>query len=349
MKKGIKFLIVIILLLILVGLLKIYSNRSAVSVPTNMENSQTQMANQLLKKVEAFYANPQEKTFLREDEITLKELDDIKAEVETLNTTTAEKNKVLSELTMIEWKKEAQDAINNIYQSTDTAVPVIKGAVVQAKRQLVDSVNLEQVNQMEQQLIEKMPKHTSADSEQEPKKDEFNELVRDLVEAAKKQVESYDTAVSVLNDVEKIAIEDGQIGNIAKKLREFEAAQKAVTDKGLAPKLKAQADRYLGKFLAGFKKLAHEIPGYYDIALVAVEPSVLLTELLVKNQNEFVTTAVTEVETVTEIIEVEQVVPTQTERVEPEVTEALPSESSAEAKPEADVEAPEASVGDSEE
>ncbi|MFK8242546.1 MULTISPECIES: hypothetical protein [unclassified Facklamia] len=323
MKKVIKFLIVIVLSLILVGLLKIYSQRSAVKEPMSLENNQVQMIEQLLDKVEAFYANPQEKTFLRAEEIQAEELEIIKTEVAKLNTSTAEKNKVLSELMIVEWKREAQNALNAIYIGANSNEPVIKGETVQEERQLVDSLTSEQLQQLEQQFINKVPQRVSENNDDEMKQDAFIDLIREMLEKAKEQVEAYDKAVSLLEDVQKIAIEDGQIGNIAKKMREFEAAQKNVTDKGMVPKVKVQVERYLGKFLASFTEIAQEIPGYYDIAKVAVEPSVFLTELLNKNQAAFIQTTEAEFETVIEYVEVETVretAPIITESVEPPVS-----------------------------
>lgn len=274
--------LVIFVLLALIGVLLYATRMNKTAKPTQPVTVNTvQQLDQIIQQVNGYYVNPEEKSFLREEPIADDELAQLKEAIDTVNASTADKNKALVEIQIVEWKKAALDAINHLYSGS--ATPVIKGDKVADKKTLAENLKIADVEKVATDFIDTMPKRLLMEGEEEPE-DKFNTAIAQLINDAKGQFENFDKAIEALDKVKAIDIEDGQIGNIAKGLRDFEKLQDKVTDENLLKQLKEKAEQYLSVFLKAFTEIASEIPGYYDIALVAAEPSKLLTKLMEENR-----------------------------------------------------------------
>ncbi|MGX7075130.1 hypothetical protein [Globicatella sanguinis] len=310
--------LVILVLLALIGVLLYATRMNKTAKPTQPVTVNTvQQLDQVVQQIDGYYVNPNEKSFLREEPIADDELTQLKEAIDTVNASTADKNKVLVEIEIVEWKKAALDAVNHLYSGS--ATPVIKGDQVATKKVLADNLKLVDVEKVATDFIDTMPKRLLLDDEEVPE-DKFNTAITELINEAKGQFENFDKALEALNKVEAIDIEDGQIGNIAKALRDFEKLRDKVTDDNLLKQLNEKADQYLSVFLKAFTEIASEIPGYYDIALVAAEPSQLLTKLMKENRETLEATE-TETETTEEVV-TEEIVTEESRYVpEPSYTE----------------------------
>lgn len=323
MKNLFKGLVIFVLLALIGGLL--YATRmNKTAKPTQPVTINTvQQLDQIIQQVEGYYVNPQEKSFLREEPITDDELVQLKEAVDTVNASTADKNKALVEIQIVEWKKGALDAVNSLYASS--ATPVIKGDKVADKRALAETMKVEDLEKFATDYIGTMPKRLLMEGEEAPE-DKFETTITQLINDAKGQFENFDKAVEALDKVKAITIEDGQIGNIAKGLRDFEKLQEKVTDENLLKQLTEKVNQYLDVFLKAFTEISAEIPGYFDIAIVAAEPSKLLTKLLKDNQEKIDVTesesSEEESESAAEISEESYYVPEESESYsEPPVTQ----------------------------
>lgn len=310
--------LVILVLLALIGVLLYATRMNKTAKPTQPVTVNTvQQLDQVVQQIDSYYVNPNEKSFLREEPIADEELTQLKEAIDTVNASTADKNKVLVEIEIVEWKKAALDVVNHLYSGS--ATPVIKGDQVATKKVLADNLKLADVEKVATDFIDTMPKRLLLDDEEVPE-DKFNTAITELINEAKDQFENFDKAIEALNKVKSIDIEDGQIGNIAKGLRDFEKLRNKVTDDNLLKQLNEKADQYLSVFLTAFTEIASEIPGYYDIALVAAEPSQLLTKLMKENRETLEATE-TETETTEEVV-TEEIVTEESQYVpEPPVTE----------------------------
>lgn len=322
MKIFIKVLVSIGLLAAL-GAMFIYARRSTQTqqvAPVQVDNSSQVSA--LLEEVASYYLDPTKKTYLKDVEIKATDFDQIRQSLDQLNVPTSEKQIVTAEIDRLLWKSQALELVNNLYQVPNGKVLVEDKLATD--RTLKTTITKETLTKVRETYLDQEPRRPL--NEDQNQTDEMVDTLKDLLTFAETQVDQFLQVKEALAKVEAIKIEDGQLGNIARGLREIETMQGKLTDKALTEAVDKAIDRYLNRFLGAFTRLAQEIPGYYEIAIVAVEPSKRLTDLLTQNQYSFMVTQTESQVEETIIIEyyeeTEAWVPVETEPV----TEAIVTE-----------------------
>lgn len=311
MKVFMKIVISIVLLVALAGMFVFARNSTRPQSVVPVQDTTSTQINALRDRIAAFYLDPTAQTYLKDQEISDATFDELRQELDGINGSTSQKQEILAAIDQLKWKYQGLSYVDTLFQSESGKV--LAGDKLASDRVLKTGISKEQLENLQTEYLEKEPKWVMREASQEQIDDEMVETLKTLFEYAKTEVDQYLVAKEALAKVEAIKIEDGQLGNIARAMRDFENQLAKITDKNLTEDLEKSTDRYLNRFLTTFKDLVEEMPGYYDIALVAVEPSKKLTTLLTENQSVLV---VTETETVTELTEIIEYY------VEEEVTEA---------------------------
>lgn len=271
--------------------------------------------------LDVFYLNPIEQTYLREAVITQAELASVKEKINDLNTVTVEKMKLLDQVEQIEWKIEAIDAISQLYQNT---TQIISGNRIYPNAELDETITKDTIEVLKSDVLDKIPVALLPNEATGFLGDSLYNVLIKLLDDATVQINGFIGASEKLKTVEKIKIEDGQIGNIARQLRDFENISDRIKDKNLKHKLDQATNLYLKKFLSEFKMLLEEIPRYYDIAVPIMKTSKLLTKLLQDNEFLNATTVEAVIEEYQEVITEAIVTQSQTQYTEPVVVTEVP-------------------------
>ncbi|UUX32912.1 hypothetical protein [Fundicoccus culcitae] len=304
MNNAVKGLVLAALVVVLVLVLRFYSFRESQTIaeqPVFTESSiQTNEPN-----LSELYQDENARDFLRTD-ITLEEIDAIEAEI-----VAADASQYEEEIAIIRNKFEAQTAVNDLFEGEEKA---INGDQVIENLPLKENLTLKQIEEIiaeyyfdgtdetqnaslnfwQVSIVSAQEEASSADVAE---LDAFEQTINRLLDYVNNRIEQYQQAVDALKDVNAITIEDGQIGVIGQTMRNFEMLLEKVEEESYHTKLEEDATTYVDRFIDEISVLIAEIPGYYDLVLVALEPSELLTQALIANQDQFELASLEEEET----------------------------------------------------
>ncbi|MGO4938123.1 hypothetical protein ACTQ54_11015 [Fundicoccus sp. Sow4_H7] len=286
MSKTVKGLVLAALVVILVLVLRFYTfleSRTVAQQPTITESS-VQVAE---PNWDRFYVDEDKRDFLRTD-ITIEEIEAVENEF-----LSGGSEEFLAEIASIKNKFEAQNAVNDLFDGTEKA---IDGDQVTENLPLKENLTLTKV----EDIIAKYYFNEDAQSQQanslffqikivsaQDNLDAFEVAVNTLLDYTNKRIKDYDAAAEALKEVKNIKIEDGQIGVIGQTMRKFERLLEKVEEESYRLKLDKDVSTYVKRFIEEISVLMAEIPNYYDLVLVALEPSELLTTALQDNQENF--------------------------------------------------------------
>lgn len=286
MSKTVKGLVLAALVVILVLVLRFYTfleSQTVAQQPTITESS-VQVTE---PNWDRFYVDEDKRDFLRTD-ITIEEIEAVENEF-----LSGGSEEFLAEIASIKNKFEAQNAVNDLFDGTEKA---IDGDQVTENLPLKENLTLTKV----EDIIAKYYFNEEAQSQQanslffqikivsaQDNLDAFEVAVNTLLDYTNKRIKDYDAAAEALKEVKNIKIEDGQIGVIGQTMRKFERLLEKVEEKSYRSKLDKDASAYVKRFIEEISVLMAEIPNYYDLVLVALEPSDLLTTALQDNQENF--------------------------------------------------------------
>ncbi|WP_124058213.1 cell division site-positioning protein MapZ family protein [Vaginisenegalia massiliensis] len=274
MSNKVKALVLLVLVCLLVGVVKLYSfmdNRHA--------GSQPQVSSQQIQSIQhdlnQLYLNDK-KDFLKAD-IKAEDLRQVETKVASLSAVAPEKSQMQTQLEDLKTKYEALTKLNELF---DPKKPAIKGDKVATELELLESVKEDQFKEVKKAIYFKAKSL-----------DAFEVAVNKVLDKVELGFGGVEKANSLLAEIKAIPVEDGQIGRIAKKMKELEAVLANIKDPQALADLEQEIQSYIADFLTKVQVIAKEIPGYYDLLLVAVEPSEKLTKAVQENRSLFEATS----------------------------------------------------------
>ena len=298
MGRNLKILISIILIVLLGGVVTLYAYVDSNSTATNLQSTAQQHTNHddiIHGMIDELYYD-EKKDFLSEG-LTIEQIDQVRSEIETFNLSTSDKNKYLQEVEEVNQRFEAQKAINDFFAGTRDA---IRGNEVTADLQYRNNLTQEAVLEVKEayyyelEAIEEAESSESGDEVQTDETahqlDEFQLTINRFIDQAEKDLDGPQVVKTALETVKEIDIVDGNIGRIALAMDDFDQELLKVEESHpeVFDNMNNQANDYSLSFLEEVIKIAETIPQYYDILLIAVEPSERLLELLQSNSSLFI-------------------------------------------------------------
>lgn len=298
MGRNLKILISIILIVLLGGVVTLYAYVDSNSTATNLQSTAQQHTNHddiIHGMIDELYYD-EKKDFLSEG-LTIEQIDQVRSEIETFNLSTSDKNKYLQEVEEVNQRFEAQKAINDFFAGTRDA---IRGNEVTADLEYRNNLTQEAVLEVKEayyyelEAIEEAESSESGDEVQTDETahqlDEFQLTINRFIDQAEKDLDGPQVVKAALESVKEIDIVDGNIGRIALAMDDFDQELLKVEESHpeVFDNMNNQANDYSLSFLEEVIKIAETIPQYYDILLIAVEPSERLLELLQSNSSLFI-------------------------------------------------------------
>lgn len=298
MGRNLKILISIILIVLLGGVVTLYAYVDSNSTATNLQSTAQQHTNHddiIHGMIDELYYD-EKKDFLSEG-LTIEQIDQVRSEIETFNLSTSDKNQYLQEVEEVNQRFEAQKAINDFFAGTRDA---IRGNEVTADLEYRNNLTQEAVLEVKEayyyelEAIEEAESSESGDEVQTDETahqlDEFQLTINRFIDQAEKDLDGPQVVKAALESVKEIDIVDGNIGRIALAMDDFDQELLKVEESHpeVFDNMNNQANDYSLSFLEEVIKIAETIPQYYDILLIAVEPSERLLELLQSNSSLFI-------------------------------------------------------------
>lgn len=298
MGRNLKILISIILIVLLGGVVTLYAYVDSNSTATNLQSTAQQHTNHddiIHGMIDELYYD-EKKDFLSEG-LTIEQIDQVRSEIETFNLSTSDKNQYLQEVEEVNQRFEAQKAINDFFAGTRDA---IRGNEVTADLEYRNNLTQEAVLEVKEayyyelEAIEEAESSESGDEVQTDETahqlDEFQLTINRFIDQAEKDLDGPQVVKAALESVKEIDIVDGNIGRIALAMGDFDQELLKVEESHpeVFDNMNNQANDYSLSFLEEVIKIAETIPQYYDILLIAVEPSERLLELLQSNSSLFI-------------------------------------------------------------
>lgn len=298
MGRNLKILISIILIVLLGGVVTLYAYVDSNSTATNLQSTAQQHTNHddiIHGMIDELYYD-EKKDFLSEG-LTIEQIDQVRSEIETFNLSTSDKNQYLQEVEEVNQRFEAQKAINDFFAGTRDA---IRGNEVTADLEYRNNLTQEAVLEVKEayyyelEAIEEAESSESGDEVQTDETahqlDEFQLTINRFIDQAEKDLDGPQVVKTALETVKEIDIVDGNIGRIALAMDDFDQELLKVEESHpeVFDNMNNQANDYSLSFLEEVIKIAETIPQYYDILLIAVEPSERLLELLQSNSSLFI-------------------------------------------------------------
>lgn len=308
MGRNLKILISIILIVLLGGVVTLYAYVDSNSTATNLQSTAQQHTNHddiIHGMIDELYYD-EKKDFLSEG-LTIEQIDQVRSEIETFNLSTSDKNKYLQEVEEVNQRFEAQKAINDFFAGTRDA---IRGNEVTADLEYRNNLTQEAVLEVKEAYYYELEASEEAESSESGDEvqtdetanqlDEFQLTINRFIDQAEKDLDGPQVVKAALESVKEIDIVDGNIGRIALAMDDFDQELLKVEESHpeVFDNMNNQANDYSLSFLEEVIKIAETIPQYYDILLIAVEPSERLLELLQSNSSLFI-----EVNTIEEVTE----------------------------------------------
>lgn len=298
MGRNLKILISIILIVLLGGVVTLYAYVDSNSTATNLQSTAQQHTNHddiIHGMIDELYYD-EKKDFLSEG-LTIEQIDQVRSEIETFNLSTSDKNQYLQEVEEVNQRFEAQKAINDFFAGTRDA---IRGNEVTADLEYRNNLTQEAVLEVKEayyyelEAIEEAESSESGDEVQTDETahqlDEFQLTINRFIDQAEKDLDGPQVVKAALESVKEIDIVDGNIGRIALAMDDFDQELLKIEESHpeVFDNMNNQANDYSLSFLEEVIKIAETIPQYYDILLIAVEPSERLLELLQSNSSLFI-------------------------------------------------------------
>lgn len=298
MGRNLKILISIILIVLLGGVVTLYAYVDSNSTATNLQSTAQQHTNHddiIHGMIDELYYD-EKKDFLSEG-LTIEQIDQVRSEIETFNLSTSDKNQYLQEVEEVNQRFEAKKAINDFFAGTRDA---IRGNEVTADLEYRNNLTQEAVLEVKEayyyelEAIEEAESSESGDEVQTDETahqlDEFQLTINRFIDQAEKDLDGPQVVKAALESVKEIDIVDGNIGRIALAMDDFDQELLKVEESHpeVFDNMNNQANDYSLSFLEEVIKIAETIPQYYDILLIAVEPSERLLELLQSNSSLFI-------------------------------------------------------------
>lgn len=298
MGRNLKILISIILIVLLGGVVTLYAYVDSNSTATNLQSTAQQHTNHddiIHGMIDELYYD-EKKDFLSEG-LTIEQIDQVRSEIETFNLSTSDKNKYLQEVEEVNQRFEAQKAINDFFAGTRDA---IRGNEVTADLEYRNNLTQEAVLEVKEAYYYELEASEEAESSESGDEvqtdetanqlDEFQLTINRFIDQAEKDLDGPQVVKTALETVKEIDIVDGNIGRIALAMDDFDQELLKVEESHpeVFDNMNNQANDYSLSFLEEVIKIAETIPQYYDILLIAVEPSERLLELLQSNSSLFI-------------------------------------------------------------
>ena len=298
MGRNLKILISIILIVLLGGVVTLYAYVDSNSTATNLQSTAQQHTNHddiIHGMIDELYYD-EKKDFLSEG-LTIEQIDQVRSEIETFNLSTSDKNKYLQEVEEVNQRFEAQKAINDFFAGTRDA---IRGNEVTADLEYRNNLTQEAVLEVKEAYYYELEASEEAESSESGDEvqtdetanqlDEFQLTINRFIDQAEKDLDGPQVVKAALESVKEIDIVDGNIGRIALAMDDFDQELLKVEESHpeVFDNMNNQANDYSLSFLEEVIKIAETIPQYYDILLIAVEPSERLLELLQSNSSLFI-------------------------------------------------------------
>lgn len=298
MGRNLKILISIILIVLLGGVVTLYAYVDSNSTATNLQSTAQQHTNHddiIHGMIDELYYD-EKKDFLSEG-LTIEQIDQVRSEIETFNLSTSDKNKYLQEVEEVNQRFEAQKEINDFFAGTRDA---IRGNEVTADLEYRNNLTQEAVLEVKEAYYYELEASEEAESSESGDEvqtdetanqlDEFQLTINRFIDQAEKDLDGPQVVKAALESVKEIDIVDGNIGRIALAMDDFDQELLKVEESHpeVFDNMNNQANDYSLSFLEEVIKIAETIPQYYDILLIAVEPSERLLELLQSNSSLFI-------------------------------------------------------------
>lgn len=298
MGRNLKILISIILIVLLGGVVTLYAYVDSNSTATNLQSTAQQHTNHddiIHGMIDELYYD-EKKDFLSEG-LTIEQIDQVRSEIETFNLSTSDKNKYLQEVEEVNQRFEAQKEINDFFAGTRDA---IRGNEVTADLEYRNNLTQEAVLEVKEAYYYELEASEEAESSESGDEvqtdetanqlDEFQLTINRFIDQAEKDLDGPQVVKTALETVKEIDIVDGNIGRIALAMDDFDQELSKVEESHpeVFDNMNNQANDYSLSFLEEVIKIAETIPQYYDILLIAVEPSERLLELLQSNSSLFI-------------------------------------------------------------
>lgn len=302
MNNKLKVLITLVLIVCLVGAISFYSymvsNSTANMVQETHQNINNEGKEEEIKqRIQAMYFD-EKRDFLA---VGIKDsmIKETQKMVDELNVSTSEKNNYYDALDDLTTRLKAQDAVNKLFAEGSKA---IEGNKVNMDLAYAKDLKLETINTVKAEFYfeEKADEASESSSQDESgayegvdesaiKLDAFHLAINSIIDRALNIFDSSSKVKDAFEAVKKIKIEDGNIGKIAQAMSTFEKEIAMIQTKSpeIYKSMDEEANKYTDQFIKQVAKIGQEIPDYYDIVVIAVEPSKRLSKAVKDNQKLF--------------------------------------------------------------
>lgn len=304
MNNKLKVLITLVLIVCLVGAISFYSYMVSNSTANMVQETHQSINNvdkeeEVKQRIQAMYYDDK-RDFLAEG-LKASTIKETKKMVDEMNASTTVKNKHYDALDDLDQRFKAQEAVNKLFADGFKA---IDGNKVNMDLAFANDLKLETVQEVKAEYyFEEKDEETSESSFQDesiveesvdesPEKlDAFHLAINSIIDKALISLDSSSKVKDAFEAVKKIKIEDGNIGKIAQAMSVFEKEMAMIETKSpdIYKELDEEAKKYTDRFIKEVAKIGQEIPDYYDIVVIAVEPSKRLSKAVKDNQKLFET------------------------------------------------------------
>lgn len=313
MGNKLKVLITLVLIVLLGGVLTLYNYMESNSTANHQQNTNSHHTektdDKIQKQIDALYFD-EEKDFLIAD-ITADKIKELNEQVDKLNEATLVKEEYLEQLSDLQNRFDAQTAVNKLYQGKQDA---INGNQVKEDLAYNEDLTAEKVKKVKQKhyFVNDSEKSTSESTEDEGNRqtlDKFQQAINQLIDQAENDMDAEKLLSDGFKKIEDIEILDGNIGQIAQAMADFDdkLAEIKETLPDLYKEYDQKAQKYTDLFVEKVVEISKTVPQYYNLLLIAVEPSQRLTTAL---EDKFDLFTVEETTTTVEESTVEQTVTT---------------------------------------
>lgn len=298
MGRNLKILISIILIVLLGGVVTLYAYVDSNSTASNLESTAQQHMNHdeiIHAMINDLYYD-ENQNFLSEG-LTNEQIDQVQAEIDVLNLSTPDKNQYLKKLEEVRLRLEVQKEVNNFFAG---ATEAIRGNTVTKDLDYRNNLDQEDVLEVKDNYYYELEiadedsgtsesGQVNMTDETPIQLDEFQITINRFIDQAEEDLSVSQVLKNAFEDVKEIEIVDGNMGRIALAMNKFDQELLMIEDSHpeLYTEMSSQAEKYSQLFLEEVSLIAESIPQYYEILLIAVEPSERLLQLLLDNNDLF--------------------------------------------------------------
>ncbi|MBG9980687.1 hypothetical protein HZY91_06280 [Facklamia sp. DSM 111018] len=289
MGNKLKVIITLVLIVLLGGVLTLYNYMESNSTAKHTQNTNSQQTektdDKIQKQIDALYFD-EKKDFLVTD-ISADKIKELNEQVDKLNEATLVKEEYLEEISVLQDRFEAQSAVNKLYQGKQAA---INGNQVKDDLAYNEDLTAEKVKKVKQEHYfmndsEESISESTGDGGNRQALDKFQQAINQLIDQAENDMNADKILSEGIKKIEDIEILDGNIGQIAQAMADFDDELEKIKDTlpDLYKEYDQKAQKYTDLFVEKVVEISKTVPQYYNLLLIAVEPSQRLTAALEDN------------------------------------------------------------------